>query len=200
MALTPHTTKPVQSRLPFQCNLHPPYHVPPPPQPWGHTQHRAPACFIDAQDARLLAAHCGHRRVQAAAARIVSLQLSEIHAASAATTRRGNRVCRRWSRRAFSAGSSVVGPDQSARRTRPQPSRRRDVCAADADAAAVGRAGNCSSQGPPPRSEFEKPGGRGSFRSSAQRAPEPRPPGLVGEAGIKRETERNWKGTAQSGL
>lgn len=58
----------------------------------------------------------------------------------------------------------MVGPDQSVRGTRPQPSRRRDVCAADADAATVGRAGNCSS-------EFEEPVGGVAFEAPLRGLP-----------------------------
>lgn len=112
----PHPTGAIW--LPFPCNLHPPYHTPSKPRPWGRTQHRAPACFIDAQDARLLAAHGGYRRVQATAARIVSLQLAEIHAAFTATTGHRNEVCRPRTRRAFFSVALTSG--QSEYRTRLQ--------------------------------------------------------------------------------
>lgn len=85
--VAPPSPGPVQSRLRFEGNLHPPEPAPPPRRPRGRTQHRAPARLIDTQGAGLFAAHRGHRRVQAAAARIVPLQLAEIHVASAAETR-----------------------------------------------------------------------------------------------------------------
>lgn len=75
-------------------------------------------------------APCGtqkvYRRVQATAARIVSLQLAEIHAAAAAATSGRNKVCKERSLRAFSAGpEAVLALDQSPRKTRPKRSRRR---------------------------------------------------------------------------
>lgn len=151
--ITTPTLNPVQSRPLFLGNLHPPYHVLPPPRPWRRTQHRAPARFIDAQGAGCLATHSGHRRVQATAARIVSIQLAEIHATSAAATSHRNEVCRRSLGARFFVNPSVA-PLPANRSIGHAPNAPAAVDVYGADAVAVRLSGNCSSRGPLPSSKF----------------------------------------------